>query len=64
MKNLVLSLVAAGALLVSASACNSTKSVSGNGTDTTVIDTTKSIPVDTTIRDTTTTMPPDTIRKM
>lgn len=54
----------AGALMVATSACNSTKSVSGGGTDTTIIDTTKSMPVDTTIRDTTRTMPPDTMRKM
>lgn len=64
MKKLILSLAAIGTVMVSLSACNSTKSVSGDSRDTTVIDTAKGMPVDTTIRDTSMTMPPDTIMKM
>lgn len=62
MKKLILSLAAAGTLTLAISACNSTKSVSGN-TDTTKVDTTISAPVDTSKKaDTMKTMPPDTTK--
>lgn len=54
MKKLILSLVCAGSVMIAASACNSTKNVSGSSdstrTDTTMkpVDTTKTLPPDTT----------------
>ncbi|WP_276091541.1 coproporphyrinogen III oxidase [Pedobacter sp. JY14-1] len=63
MKKLILSLAFAGTILIGASACNSTKSVSGS-TDSTAIDTTMA-PTDTTTTpiDTSRKMPPDTTVK-
>jgi hypothetical protein len=60
MKKLILSIAFAGTIMIGASACNSTKSVSG-GADSTTTDTTAT-PVDTTAvpADTTRTTPPDT----
>jgi len=63
MKKLILSLAFAGTIMIAASACNSTKSVSG-GADSTMTDT-AAMPVDTTAKpvDTTGTTPPDTTIK-
>jgi hypothetical protein len=63
MKKLILSLAFAGSIMIAASACNSTKSVSGTS-DSTMTDST-AVPVDTAAVpvDTTTTAPPDTTIK-
>lgn len=62
MKKLILSLVFAGSLIITTSACNSTKSVSGT-TDSTTVDTNMT-PIDTTkVIDTNKVMPPDTTVK-
>lgn len=65
MKKLILSLAFAGSIMIAASACNSTKNVSGStdstGTDTTMVppaDTTKTTPADTAK------MPPDTTKTL
>lgn len=65
MKNNILTLAFAGSLLLAATACNSTKSVSGTS-DSTTIDTSKVTtppPADTMARDTMKTTPPDTTGK-
>jgi len=63
MKRTILSLAFAGSMILAASACNSTKSVSGS--DSTTVDTSNVAPppppADTTVRDTTKT-PPDTTK--
>ena len=63
MKKLILSLAFAGSIMIAASACNSTKSVSG-GSDSTMTDSTVT-PVDTTAVpvDTVGKTPPDTTIK-
>lgn len=62
MKKLILSLAFAGTLIIAASACNSTKNMSGTS-DTTRVDTSMSTPVDTSrLMDTTKTLPPDTTK--
>ena len=64
MKKTILSLAFAGSMILAASACNSTKSVSGS--DSTTVDTSKVAPpppaVDTAARDTTMKTPPDTTK--
>ena len=64
MKKLILSLAFAGTIMIGASACNSTKSVSGTS-DSTMTDST-TVPVDTAAVpvDTTTTKPDTTIKPM
>jgi hypothetical protein len=67
MKKLILSLAFAGSIMIAASACNSTKNVSGT-TDSTGTDTTMTTPpADTTTTtppaDTTRTTPPDTTQR-
>ncbi|HMI05165.1 MAG TPA: hypothetical protein VK541_21945 [Pedobacter sp.] len=69
MKKLILSLAFAGSIMIAASACNSTKNVSGT-TDSTGTDTTMTTPpADTTQTtpppppDTTKTTPPDTTQR-
>lgn len=62
MKKLILSLAFAGTLIIAASACNSTKNMSGTS-DSTRVDTSMSTPVDTSrLMDTTKTLPPDTTK--
>lgn len=64
MKRTILSLAFAGSLMLAASACNSTKSVSGSTDSTKVVDstTTMKTTVDTTKKDTSKTTPPDTTK--
>ena len=67
MKRTILSLAFAGSLLLAASACNSTKNVSGSTDSTsTVVDstTTTKTTIDTAKKDTAKTTPPDTTKKM
>ncbi|WP_142530379.1 coproporphyrinogen III oxidase [Pedobacter westerhofensis] len=63
MKKAFLSLVFAGSMLLAASACNSTKNVSGSS-DSTATDTAAvtTPPTDTAMKDTSKTMPPDTTK--
>jgi len=64
MKKTILSLAFAGSLILAASACNSTKNVSGSSdsTSTTVDSTVTTTPVDTAVKDTAKTTPPDTTK--
>jgi hypothetical protein len=63
MKKTILSLAFAGSMILAVSACNSTKNVSGSS-DSTAIDSTSITPAvtDTTVKDTSKTMPPDTTK--
>ncbi|MCX2477515.1 coproporphyrinogen III oxidase [Pedobacter sp. MC2016-15] len=63
MKRTILSLAFAGSMLLAASACNSTKNVSGSS-DSTEIDSTSITPAvtDTAVKDTAKTTPPDTTK--
>ena len=63
MKKTILSLAFAGSMILAASACNSTKNVSGSS-DSTAIDSTSITPAvaDTAVKDTAKTMPPDTTK--
>ncbi|MET1055413.1 MAG: coproporphyrinogen III oxidase [Pedobacter sp.] len=63
MKRTILSLAIAGSMLLAASACNSTKNVSGSS-DSTVVDssTVTTPPADTAMKDTSKTTPPDTTK--
>lgn len=63
MKRTILSLAFAGSMILAASACNSTKNVSGSA-DSTTVDTSKvaTPPADTAKKDTMKTTPPDTTK--
>jgi len=64
MKKTILSLAFAGSMILAASACNSTKSVSGSTDSTKVVDSTSTMKttVDTAKKDTSKTTPPDTTK--
>jgi hypothetical protein len=63
MKKTILSLAFAGSMILAASACNSTKNVSGSS-DSSTMDSTSITPAmtDTAVKDTAKTMPPDTTK--
>lgn len=63
MKKLILSVSCAAALMIAVTACNSTKSVSGNSDSTRVDPSVKAVDTSRRVMDTTKTLPPDTTKK-